>query len=94
MSDYAPGDRVAVYGGHGTVLRLIPGTEVYAIDLDNGRRCTATGAAMTPADPRVSHIGRSPEQLTSAELRARHELARRVHARQPMITNVIQPTGR
>lgn len=90
MSDYAPGDRVTVYGGIGTVLRRLPGTELYAVDLDSGDHDVATAASLAPADPRVSHVGRPFADLTPAEQRARRELARRVHARQPMITNVIR----
>lgn len=94
MSDYAPGDRVIVHGEVGTVLRRLHGTETYAVDLDSGDHDTATSAALRPADPRVSHVGRSPEQLTPAERRARRELAQRVHARQPMITSTAtRPTA-
>lgn len=94
MTNYASGDRVTVYGALGTVLRLIPGTEVYAIDFDNGDHDVAVESALTPADPRVSHVGRPASELTPAELRARRELARRVHARQPMITSTsTRPTA-
>lgn len=94
MTNYATGDRVAHLGEVGTVRRLIPGTEVYAVDLDSGARRTATAGALAPADPRVSHVGRPASELTPAELRARRELARRVHARQPMITSTrTRPTA-
>lgn len=37
-------------------------------------------------DPRVTHVGKATGELTPAEQHARRELARRVSARQPMIT--------
>lgn len=94
MSDYTTGDRVTAYGEVGTVLRRIPGTGIYAVDFDNGDHDTATAAAMAPADPRVSHVGRPTSELTPAELRARRELTRRVHTRRAMITSTAtRPTA-